>query len=203
SYMAPEQAAGKSKEIGPAADVYSLGAILYQTLTGAPPFEGQSAWETVHLVLIAEPEPPSRRNPRGPRDLRTICLRCLDKDPAKRYPSALALADDLRRFRSGQPIQARPVGWPERVVKWGRRHPALAALLALSSTLLLALLAGGWATALKESRSNQALQEADRANRRALVRLNVTNGAHYLEGDDLFGSLIWFARGLKLEDDGA
>src|SRR5262245_47434795 len=133
SYMAPEQAAGKSKEIGPAADVYSLGAILYQTLTGAPPFEGHSAWETVHLVLTAEPEPPSRRNPRVPRDLETICLRCLDKDPAKRYPTALALADDLRRFQSGQPIRARPVGWPERVVKWGRRHPALAALLTLSS----------------------------------------------------------------------
>src|SRR5262245_52312166 len=210
SYMAPEQAAGKSKAIGPAADVYSLGAILYQTLTGAPPFEGQSAWETVHLVLTAEPEPPSRRNPRLPRDLETICLRCLDKDPAKRYPSALALADDLRRFQSGQPIQARPVGWPERAVKWGRRHPALAALLALSSGLLLALLAGGWAAALQESRSNRALQAAhqdlqgaDRANRRALVRLNVTTGTHYLEDEDLFGSLIWFARALKLEEDDA
>src|SRR5262245_32880687 len=210
SYMAPEQAAGKSKEIGPAADVYSLGAILYQTLTGLPPFEGQSAWETVHLVLTAEPEPPSRRNPRLPRDLETICLRCLDKDPAKRYPSALALADDLRRFQSGQPIQARPVGWPERAMKWVRRRPALAALLTLSSVLLLVLLAGGWATALKESRSNRALQaahqdlqEADRANRRALVRLNVTNGTHYLEDEDLFGSLIWFARALKLEDEDA
>jgi eukaryotic-like serine/threonine-protein kinase len=210
SYMAPEQAAGKGKEVGPAADVYSLGAILYQTLTGAPPFEGQSAWETVHLVLTAEPEPPSRRNPRVARDLETICLRCLDKDQAKRYPSALALADDLRRFQSGQPIQARPVGWPERVVKWGRRHPTLAALLALSSALLLALLAGGWATAIKESRSKQALQaahqdlqEVNRADRRALIRLNVTNGTHYLEDDDLFGSLIWFARALKLEDDDA
>src|SRR5262245_11978949 len=209
-YMAPEQAGGKSKEIGPAADVYALGAILYQTLTGAPPIEGQSDWETVHLVLTAEPVPPSRRNPRVPRDLETICLRCLDKDPAKRYPSALALADDLRRFQSGQPIQARPVGWPERAVKWVRRRPALAALLAVSAGLLLALLAGGWATALKESRSNRALQaahqdlqEADRANRRALVRLNVTNGTHYLEDEDLFGSLVWFARALKLEEDEA
>src|SRR5262249_53553955 len=173
-------------------DVYSLGAILYEALTGAPPFEGQNAWETLHLVLTAEPEPPSRRNPRVPRDLETICLRCLDKDQPKRYPSALALADDLRRFQSGQPIRARPVGWPERVLTWGRRHPALAALLALSSALLLALLAGGWATAIKQSRSNRALQaahedlqEADRANRRALVRLNVTNGTHYLEDDDL------------------
>src|SRR5262249_40948806 len=162
SYMAPEQAAGKSKEIGPAADVSPVGPILSQPLPGAPPFEGQSAWETVHLVLTAEPEPPSRRNPRVARDLETICLRCLDKDPAKRYPSALALAEDLHRFRSGQPIQAPRVGWPERVVKWGRRHPALASLLALSSALLLALLAGGWATAIKESRSNRALQAAPR-----------------------------------------
>src|SRR5262249_59426475 len=115
---------------------------------------GGGGGAAVHWVPPAEPELPSRRNRRLPRDLETICLRCLDKDRAKRYPSARALADDLRRFQSGQPIRARPVGWPERVVKWGRRHPALAALLALSAGLLIALLAGGWATALKESRTN-------------------------------------------------
>src|SRR5262249_40898275 len=85
SYMAPEQAAGRTREIGPGADISALGAILYEMLTGTPPFEGGSAWETVGLVLTAEPEPPSRRNPRVPRDLETICLKCLRKAPAKRY----------------------------------------------------------------------------------------------------------------------
>src|SRR5262249_26150428 len=199
SYMAPEQADGKTREIGPAADIYALGAILYEMLTGRPPFEGGSAWETVSLVLSAEPEPPSRRNRRVPRDLETICLRCLRKEPAKRCASALALAEDLRRFRSGEPIEARPVGPLERGVMWARRRPALAALLATCAASLLALLAGGWAAALMQSRSNRALQEGNRANRQALVRLNVTNGRHYLEDDDLFCSLILFARALQLE----
>src|SRR5262249_29220091 len=132
SYMAPEQAAGKSKEIGTGVDIYSLGAILYEVLTGAPPFEGPSAWDTVTLVLSAEPVPPSRRNPRVPRDLETICLKCLQKEPAKRYASALALADDLRHFQNNEPIEARPVGRLERGVKWVRRRPAVAALLAVT-----------------------------------------------------------------------
>src|SRR5262249_8967430 len=119
-----------------------LGAILYETLTGAPPFEGHSAWETVHLVVTAEPVPPSRRNPRVPRDLETICLMCLEKDPAKRYPSALALADDLRRFQDGHPIQARRVSSRERLWRWCRRNPAGAALTAAVAVLSLALAAG-------------------------------------------------------------
>src|SRR5262249_27389786 len=159
SYMAPEQAQGK-KDVGPAADVYPLGAILSEMPPGAPPFEGQSAWETVGLVLAAEPEPPSRRNPALPPDLETICLKCLRKEPARRYATALALAEDLARFLAGEPIEARPVGRLERGVKWVRRHPALAALLAVSSVSLLALLAGGWVTAVKEARSNRELQAA-------------------------------------------
>src|SRR5262245_55614013 len=142
SYMAPEQAKGLSKEIGPAADIYALGAILYETLTGAPPFEGHSAWETVGLVLTAEPEPPSRRNPLVPRDLETICLMCLEKDPQKRYASAQALADDLRRFQDGHPIQARRVSSRERLWRWCRRNPAGAALTAAVAVLSLALAAG-------------------------------------------------------------
>src|SRR5262249_20012238 len=144
---------------------------------------------------------PSRRNPRLPRDLETICLKCLQKEPGKRYAGALDLADDLRRFQNGEPVAARPVGLVERGVKWVRRRPALAALLATTSVLLLALLVGGWVAAVSQSRSNQALQELNRAGRRALIRLNVTNGNHYVEDEDLFGSLVWFARALKLEDD--
>ncbi|HEY7426921.1 MAG TPA: protein kinase, partial [Gemmataceae bacterium] len=209
SYMAPEQADGKLGKVGPATDLYSLGAILYEMLAGAPPFESLSAWETIGLVISAEPEPPSRRKPGVPRDLETICLKCLQKQPPRRYASALALADDLRRFLAGEPIKARPVGRLERGVKWVRRRPALAAMLAVSAAALLALLVGGWVAALNQSRSNLALrmahrdlEKADQANRRALVRLNVANGTHYLGDEDLFGSLIWFTRALKLEEDG-
>jgi hypothetical protein len=137
-------------------------------LTGVPPFEGPSGWDTVNLVLSVEPEPPSRRNSGVARDLETICLKCLRKEPAKRYASTPALAEDLRRFRGGEPIEARPVGRLERGVKWARRRPALAAPLATSTASLLALLAGGWAAALMQARSNRELQEVNRANRRPL-----------------------------------
>jgi eukaryotic-like serine/threonine-protein kinase len=203
SYMAPEQAAGRSKEVGPAADVYALGAILYEMLTGQPPFEGGSTWDTVLLVLSAEPEPPSRRQPGVPRDLETICLKCLQKEPAKRYASALTLADDLRRFQIGEPIEARPVGSLERARKWARRRPAVATLLATSAALLLALLVGGWVTAVRVAQNNRDLEKVNRANLRALIRLNVTNGSHHVEDEDLIGSLVWYARANKLEDDDA
>src|SRR5262249_28957393 len=144
SYMAPEQAAsgsGRAEQrpagAGPAArvdaraDVYALGAILYECVTGRPPFLADTPLETVLRVLTDEPLPPTRLQPRLPRDLETICLHCLNKSPARRYASALALADDLARFLAGEPVAARPVGAWGRAGKWERRRPAVASLLAL------------------------------------------------------------------------
>ena len=126
SYMAPEQAMGRTKDVGPAADIYALGAILYEVLTGRPPFKGETMMETVRMVVHEDPVPPSRLVPRLARDLETICLKCLNKDPQRRYATAAELADDLDRYRDGRPIKARPTTLWVRGYKWAKRRPVAA-----------------------------------------------------------------------------
>src|SRR5262249_9184129 len=142
-YMAPEQASGQTKEVGPQSDVYALGAILYEALTGRPPFRSASVLDTLEQVRTQEPVPPSRLQPKLPRDLEVICLNCRHKEPRKRYPSAEARADDLRRFLGGESIRARPAPAGERALKWAKRRPAAAALVAVSAVMVLSLVTGG------------------------------------------------------------
>lgn len=145
SYMAPEQARGQIEAIGPAADVYALGALLYEMLTGRPPFRGATGAETVQQVIEQDPVPPSRLNAKVPRDLQTVCLKCLQKDPHARYPSAVALEEDLNRFLRGEAVSARPEGWMGWMLRRIRRRPKQAAVLAISVVLsLFAIGAGGW-----------------------------------------------------------
>jgi WD40 repeat protein len=175
NYMPPEQAAGKFSDTTPASDVYSLGAILYELLSGRPPFQGDTLQAVLAQVQAVEPVPPQRLNPGTPVDLQTICLKCLQKEPARRYESAQALADDLGRFLACQPILARPASLPERLLLSCRRRPLLAVLSAgLVSALLLGVagIAWEWRQAERHARGEER-QRLIAEQDAAVTRLNL------------------------------
>jgi WD40 repeat protein len=205
SYMAPEQAVGKSKRVGVEADVYSLGAILYELITGRPPFKAATVLETLEQVRSADPVPPSRLRPRMARDLETICLKCLLKDPEKRYPTAEALADDLGRFGEGMPIRARPVRPVVHLARWCRRNPALTALggvATLASAVAVAALVGFliYQTHAASTLRN-ALKSVEAERRNAdlnLTKLTFQRGQSLCEQGDVALGVLWLVRALEI-----
>jgi WD40 repeat protein/serine/threonine protein kinase len=205
SYMAPEQALGHSKDIGPVTDVYALGAILYELLTGRPPFRAATLLDTIQQVVNADPVPPSRLQPTVPRDVETIALKCLEKDRRKRYASGRELGEDLDRFLKGEPIQARPVGKAERVWRWCRRKPALATASGLAGAALVGVVTVAVSFGLYQAQTAKDLRSAfdqskeNEDQTRSQLAENYLDRALILcdrEGDAAAG-LLWMARALR------
>jgi serine/threonine protein kinase/WD40 repeat protein len=192
-YMAPEQVRSKKDNVGPSADIYALGAILYEMITGRPPFEGETSADTVLQLLNDEPVPPSRIRPRLPRDLETICLKCLAKSPGGRYASAHALAEDLRRFLAGEPIQARPSGMFTHFYRWCRRNRMVAALSAVIGFLVIAF-------AITVGLYDWRLRQELRKDRQEIIQLNINLGTDEQEAGDTLGALLRFTEALRLAE---
>jgi tetratricopeptide (TPR) repeat protein/predicted Ser/Thr protein kinase len=190
SYMAPEQAMGHNKTIGPAADIYALGSILYEAVTGRPPFRGETSMDLLIRLAKEDPEPLSHIRPGVPRDLETVCLKCLQKEPRKRYPTALALAEDLRLFLAHEPVRARPANLWERGVKWVKRRPTTAAVLAFLTIAAVAFSAQAGIQAASRARDERQRQESARAEiRDTLVRAQeAVKSKAWDAGEELFAS---------------
>lgn len=208
SYMSPEQARGQTKQLTTAVDVYGLGAVLYELLTGRPPFAGGTTMETVRQVLENEPRRPSSVRSGVDRDLETICLKCLEKEPARRYGSAEALATDLERWLNQEPILARPATRLERGAKFVRRHP-VGASFSLTLCLIIAVSVAVLARANVRIRKAQGVEttlreQAERRaeeSRRQLVHLSVSTGNRLADEGDFFRALLWFNEALRLDQD--
>lgn len=199
SYMPPEQAAGKSEEVTPAADVYALGAVLYALLTGRPPFQAASPMDTLLQVLSNDPVPPRQLDSAIPRDLETICLKCLSKESAQRYLDAESLAVDLARFQRGEPIQARPVGSITRGWRWCRRNPVVASLTtALIMALLLGTGASTYLAIVARENATQALQQRDRAEQQLYVNQIASSLREWQSGNVVAAERSWNACDTRL-----
>ena len=200
SYMAPEQARALAGGAGPASDIYALGSILYEMLTGQPPFEGQAPVDVVNQLLEDEPVSPLTRRPRLPTDLVTICLKCLEKAPKNRYASALELAEDLRRFQAGEPIHARPVGTLRRMARWCRRRPLVAGLAAVCILLLVGLFV---TVTVYDFQLRKALARAEartEEQRQQIVQLNVNIGITEIDRGNNFMAVLRFTEALRLDE---
>ncbi len=201
SYTSPEQAAGESKHVGPAADVYALGAILYQCLTGRPPFQGTSAVATLDMVRSQEPVAPHLLRAGVPADLETICLKCLRKEPEKRYASAEELANDLRRWHRGEPIRARPVPQWERLLLWARRRPALAALVVIVHVFLAVLLVLGIWSYSEISRALADANEEKLKSQRMSAGLALDRGLQLCQEGKVSQGMLWMAESLAVNPE--
>jgi WD40 repeat protein/predicted Ser/Thr protein kinase len=205
SYAAPEQVAGSNKAVGPPADIYALGAIFYHLLTGRPPFQGPTVLCTMEQVRSADPVPPSRLQPGLPRDAETIALKCLEKDPQRRYADAAALAEDLDRYLCGRPILARPSGAAERLLKWARRRPAvvgLAATVVAVTVLCFVLVSWQWrraeAKAVAAAAANERAQQAHLDALEEQAELTFHQALALCDQGEVGRGLTWLARGLEL-----
>lgn len=199
AYMAPEQAAGRAEDVTVAADVYSLGAVLYELLTGQPPHQARTPLETIRQVVEQEIVPPQKLNPALAADLATICRKCLRREPAARYSSERELADDLNRWLRGEPIQARPVSSVERLGYWTRRNPLPAGLLAGIGLLLIgtAVISTTLAVRMRAARDEAQLNASE--NLRRLVELHTTTGVRLAQAGNALQALPWLVEALRLD----